>query len=150
MISTIVVPVDGSPHANAAVEWASDLALRYGARLVLLHVIAKWQPDVYAAEARALQRAEHGDTMEYDLLQSLGRRVVEPAEKRVRACGVKAVESVIEVGDPAETVLEQAKAVKADLIVMGRRGLGPLPGLLLGSVSSKVVHLSECACLTVK
>ena len=37
-----------------------------------------------------------------------------------------------------------------DLIVMGRRGLGDLGGLLMGSVSHKVCHLADCACLTVK
>ncbi len=150
MISTILVPVDGSPHANTAIDWASDLAVKYGARLVLLHVIAKWRPEAYAEDARALAQREQNDVTEWELLQSLGRRVVDPAEQRARKRGVTAPETVIEVGDPAETVLEQAKELKADLIVMGRRGLGPLPGLLLGSVSSKIVHLSECACLTVK
>ena len=133
MISMILVPVDGSRHANVAIDWASDLAVRYEAGLVLLHVIATWRPDVYAEEARALRRIEHNDTTEYDLLQSIGRRIVEPAEKRARSRGVSTPRAMIEVGDPAEIVLEQAKTLKADLIVMGRRGLGTLPGLLLGS-----------------
>jgi chaperonin GroEL len=59
-------------------------------------------------------------------------------------------------GTTTATVLAQAilregiKAVAADMIVMGRRGLSDLQGLLMGSVSHKVSHLADCACLTVK
>ena len=53
-------------------------------------------------------------------------------------------------GDPAKEILNIANEEHADIIVMGRRGLGDLAGLLLGSVSHKVAHLAECACLTVK
>ena len=56
----------------------------------------------------------------------------------------------IEVGDPAAAILEVAKGRKADLIVMGSRGLGDLQGLLLGSVSHKVGHLADRTCITVK
>jgi nucleotide-binding universal stress UspA family protein len=48
------------------------------------------------------------------------------------------VESML-VGDPAEQIIKQAKAVKTDLIVMGTRGRSALKGLLLGSVASKVL-----------
>ena len=57
---------------------------------------------------------------------------------------------VVEEGDPVERILEAQKREQADLIVLGSRGLGNMKGLLLGSVSHKVAHLAECACLTVK
>ena len=60
------------------------------------------------------------------------------------------VRTVVHEGDPASAILAVAKEADADLIVMGRRGLGDLAGLLLGSVSQKVTHLAECACLTVR
>jgi nucleotide-binding universal stress UspA family protein len=53
-------------------------------------------------------------------------------------------------GDPAAAILNLTREENADIIVMGRRGLGDLAGLLLGSVSHNVTHLAECACLTVK
>ena len=56
----------------------------------------------------------------------------------------------IGVGHPAESIVAYAKAEEADLIVMGRRGLGSVSGLLMGSVSHKVAHLSECACMTIR
>ena len=58
--------------------------------------------------------------------------------------------TILEDGEPATAVLPAAQDEAADLIVMGRRGLGDLAGLLLGSVSHKVSHLAACACLTVR
>jgi nucleotide-binding universal stress UspA family protein len=80
---------------------------------------------------------------------ALGERLVEDAESRAEEQGI-AARTVVRAGDPASVILEAAKAEQADLIAMGRRGLGDLAGLLLGSVSHKVAHLAECACLTVK
>ena len=53
-------------------------------------------------------------------------------------------------GDPASNIIAAAGHEKAELVVMGRRGLGNVAGLVMGSVSHKVAHLAECACLTVK
>ena len=55
-----------------------------------------------------------------------------------------------EYGDPAERILDCAKREHVDMIVMGTRGLSDLKGLLMGSVSHKVSHLADCACVTVK
>jgi nucleotide-binding universal stress UspA family protein len=71
-----------------------------------------------------------------------------PDGQRKRA--VQKVHTVLRDGDPATAILSVAKEEKADTIVMGRRGLGDLAGLLLGSASHKATHLAECACLTVK
>ena len=60
------------------------------------------------------------------------------------------VKSVFEVGSPGPAVLSVAKKYNADLIVMGSRGLGPLKGLFMGSVSSYVVTHSVCPVLIVK
>ena len=60
------------------------------------------------------------------------------------------VKSVFEVGSPGPAILSVAKKYNADLIVMGSRGLGPLKGLFMGSVSSYVVTHSVCPVLIVK
>jgi nucleotide-binding universal stress UspA family protein len=52
-------------------------------------------------------------------------------------------------GDPAETILDVARSRNCDLIIMGARGLGKLPGLLLGSTSQKVLSLAPCPVLIV-
>lgn len=53
-------------------------------------------------------------------------------------------------GDPAGNIIAAAEHEKAELVVMGRRGLGNVAGLVMGSISHKVAHLAECTCLTVK
>jgi nucleotide-binding universal stress UspA family protein len=55
---------------------------------------------------------------------------------------------MVEPGDPAKIIIDHAGDV--DMIVMGRRGLGPIDGLLQGSVSQKVNQLADAACVTVK
>jgi nucleotide-binding universal stress UspA family protein len=63
--------------------------------------------------------------------------------------GVPHVETHTGWGDATETILETAARTGADLIVVGRRGRGRLGGLLLGSVSQKIVTLAPCAVLVV-
>ena len=60
------------------------------------------------------------------------------------------IRSEVSRGDPAHSILGFAEGGDVDLIVMGRRGLGPFEGLLMGSVSSKVTALADCPVLTVK
>jgi nucleotide-binding universal stress UspA family protein len=52
-------------------------------------------------------------------------------------------ETLIRVGDPAQTIVQVARQKHCGEIVMGTRGLGSLKGLLLGSVTTKVIHLSK-------
>jgi nucleotide-binding universal stress UspA family protein len=59
------------------------------------------------------------------------------------------VRSVVAQGQAAEVIVERAKEEGADLIVMGRRGLGSARALLMGSVSHRVAHLCQCPCMTV-
>lgn len=150
MISNILVPVDGSEHADAAVDWASDLAGKYQARLLLLHVVTERGSGLVPEEFREYAKIERAEVTDWDVLESVAQQIVNAAEQRARSRGAGAVETAVEAGNPAEVILERSKKFGADLIVMGRRGLGPLPSLFLGSVSSKVLHLADCACLTVK
>jgi nucleotide-binding universal stress UspA family protein len=66
----------------------------------------------------------------------------EPTHAKER--GVENVSDVIEDGDPTEQILRHAETDSTNLIVMGRRGLSDLKGLLMGSVSHKVSQLSSC------
>ena len=63
--------------------------------------------------------------------------------------GIKDISLAIEDGDPGDRIVECATRENADLIVLGRRGLGQLKELFIGSVSHKVSQLAPCACLTV-
>ena len=177
MIKRVLVAVDGSEHTNKATDLACEMASRFGADLIAVHVV----PDKPLSEAeRKMAQVEfqgevgrgfdltrfadsRGDTrlMSQRLTEqaaetacrfrvALGERLLEDAKTRARQQAVPSVRTVLREGDPAAAILNLAREEKPDIIVMGRRGLGDLAGLLLGSVSHNVTHLAECACLTVK
>jgi nucleotide-binding universal stress UspA family protein len=161
MIKRVLVAIDGSEHANRAIDLACGVASRFGAELIAVHVV----PDKPLSEAeRKMAEVEfQGEVArDFDLtrladarddIRLLSQRLTEQAadaKARARQQAVPSVRTVLREGDPATAILNVAKEERADIIVMGRRGLGDLAGLLLGSVSHKVAHLAECACLTVR
>ena len=176
MIKRVLVALDGSEHANKAIDLACEMASRFGAELIALHVI----PDKPLSEAeRRMVEVEfqaegardlnvtpmidaHGDArlqsqrlveqaaeIQGRFRWALGERLMSDVRARAKDKAVQTVRTVIRGGDPAKEILSVANEEDANIIVMGRRGLGDLAGLLLGSVSHKVTHLAECACLTV-
>ena len=149
MIDLILVPVDGSAHANAAVDFASELAAKFGSKLILFNVISRLGSDHVPEGLQSYVELEHVHLTERDVLQSVANQIVANAEKRARAHGATKIETVATTGDPADSIVELAKKQNVSLITMGRRGLGGLKGLLLGSVSLKVSQLAECPCMTV-
>jgi nucleotide-binding universal stress UspA family protein len=147
-IKIILVAVDGSTQAIKATEIAADLAQCSGAKLVVLHVVTP----IFGGERdelAELARMEHMERTEYEMLQERGRAIVESAEFSARQKGVTSVEPIVEVGDPAGVIVKLTRARSADLVVVGRRGRGTLAGLLLGSVSNKIVQLADAPCLVV-
>ena len=150
MAEIILVPTDGSDHADKAVAFAGDIAPKYGAAIILLHVLSDPGSGRVPNEIRKLARLEHIWITEHDIRQAGANELLHTAETQARKHGATKIEQVIEEGDPARRVLACAKARGADLIVMGSRGLGDLQGLLLGSVSHKVGHLAKCTCITVR
>lgn len=174
MIKTILVPTDGSDHAGKAVMLASDVAEKYGARLVLLHVLLRgamssemkhmaevehlvserpggmpFAANVPAAAARMLHDV-HADEAPRRAYEKIGELILEAAEKTAKDKGVKEIKTEIADGEAAREILACAEREDANLIVMGSRGLSDVKGLLMGSVSHKVSQLSPCTCVTVK
>jgi nucleotide-binding universal stress UspA family protein len=157
MIHNIIAPIDGSTHAQMALDLSADLAARYDAQLVLVHVAGgdgNLPEDLYSAAARELEEAE-GESAQSDqpqqhrVVERVGHMLLRIAKEEAEAKGVTRCETVVDFGDPAERILHHAKERSADLIVMGSRGFGELKGLILGSVSHKVFHLAPCTCVTV-
>ncbi|MFZ2102695.1 MAG: universal stress protein [Oricola sp.] len=144
MFKKIIVAVDGSDHANLALDAACDLAKKYGASLRIVHT-PQAVGDTLIVGYTAVPVPPSKEEME-----KAGREVLGAAESRARADGLSDFTSELIYGDPAHAIVEEAKGLKADLIVMGRRGLGSLTGLLVGSTTTKVGQLAPCAVLTVK
>jgi len=82
-------------------------------------------------------------------LEALTAQILRVAEVRARHLGVSRIEFRTSWGDVAQSLLEIAAHGPVDMIVLGRRGRGQLAGLLLGSVSQKVVSLAPCPVIVV-
>lgn len=137
MVHKILVATDGSELARAALDFALDLAPRYGARLVLVHAF----PHV----------SDLLGTPQYEQLLAartlIGEQLLEAARTQV-GDAVPAETQLIE-GPAAPAILRIATDESCDMIVMGSRGHGQIAGMLLGSVSSVVAQRAECPVLIV-
>lgn len=160
MINTILVPVDGSTHADKAVAFAADLASKYDAKLHLLHVLLSGHvPESIRALSDLPGREEPhiavgGGYVEAalprEILEDIAVKLLDRAKEIAGKHGATRVESSWRGGSATEGILAQAREVGADTIVMGSRGLSELRGLLVGSVSHKVQHLYDGNVITVK
>jgi nucleotide-binding universal stress UspA family protein len=147
MITSIVVGIDGSDAARRALRMACGIAKKFGAALIVIHT-PRDETAVYAAEA--ISGFYVGPNVAHqEVLREAAKKLGEEAEAITREEGVETVEVHIGHGDPARDVLDRAEAIKAELIVTGRRGLGDLGALVLGSTSSQISKHAKCACLTV-
>ena len=150
MFRHLLVAIDGSDHSDHAIEIAADLAMRYHAKLTILHVARHPHVVNTLIDLQELERIEHVEFHEQDVLDLVTAKVTADAEKRVRELGVPDVEVVARRGNPAQQIIEHASDTGVDLIVMGTRGLSDLPASMLGSVSHKVIHLSDVPVLAVR
>ena len=131
----IVVGYDGSEAAKRALERATTIAGE-NKRIVV----------VAAAESRAGAGITEGAHLDPSEVEGR-RRDLEDAKAYLSGRGIEA-KTIEAQGDPGDVVVELAK--DADLAIVGSRGLNPLQRLLMGSVSSKVVHRAECDVLVVR
>jgi len=148
MIKKILVAVDGSEHASKAIEFAANTAQQNNAAIQLLHVIQSNKiPTVILEYMRGERIEEPPEKIYFDYVQN---SILDTAQKMVKKKGIMDVETTVLEGDPAEQITKYANEGDFDMVVIGSRGLGNVKGLLLGSVSSKVCHLIDRTCVTVK
>jgi nucleotide-binding universal stress UspA family protein len=148
-LEIVLAAVDGSDTSRRAVVAAAELAAKYDAKLVLVHARRHFGSSHVPEDLVPLQEVEHIRISEADMLESISHRILDDAERSARARGAKRIERVAAIGEPGAEIAREAKARGANLVVMGRRGLGRIGGALLGSVTTRVMQLSETACLTV-
>lgn len=147
MITSIVVGIDGSDAAQRALRLACSIALKFEASLQIIHT-PRDETVVYAAEAISGLYVG-ANAAQQELLREAAEKLAEQTRGIAAHEGMTDVEVHIGHGDPARDVLERAEAAGADLIVTGRRGLGDLGALVLGSTSHQISKSATCACLTV-
>lgn len=148
MIKMILVPIDGSDHAFKALDFASDLADKYKASLLLLYVVTKHELPESVRRFAETEHMEGPSNWIYN--EVVAKNIVLEGEKRAQAKGVRSIETAIRDGDPAKMIVKVAGSKDADLIVMGTRGLSDLQGLVMGSVAHKVNHVAPCTVVTVR
>jgi nucleotide-binding universal stress UspA family protein len=137
-INKILVATDFTPASTPAIDAAFALASRFGASIVLMHC---YQVPVYSGPLLT-PSAELTAAIE----QAASKQLEELAHDR-RLTGV-AISTSLNVGQPWEQILRAAKSHKADLIVVGSRGLRGLPRALLGSTAERVVRYAPIPVLT--
>ncbi|GGM61507.1 nucleotide-binding universal stress UspA family protein [Halarchaeum rubridurum] len=138
MYDEILVPTDGSPEAEAAVEHAVDIAATYGARIHALYVV---DTSPYAT-------LDATETVVEDL-EDEGEDAVEYVTTAAADAGVEA-RSTITNGNVHEAITTYARANDIDLIVMGTHGRRGLGRVLVGSVTERVVRTADVPVLTVR
>ena len=142
MPSTIVVGTDGSDTAAAAVDFAIDMAERYGARLVVASSYTPAPEDRLAKEqANAPQEIQWSINPMEDVEATL--RAV---EEKARESGVKTV-SEARQGNPADVLCAIAEQHQADILVVGNKGMHRR---ILASVPNSVSHKAPCSVMIVK
>ncbi len=147
MISKILIAVDGSRHSLKGVEYGAEVAKGLGAEVLLYHVVKPYNlPD----SLKKFATAEHMATIDADLLKKGAQYLLAGALGAARKAGLKEVEIETDEGPIARTIVARAKSFKADLIVIGSRGMGDVEGLLRGGVSHRVEMLAKCPVLVVK
>jgi nucleotide-binding universal stress UspA family protein len=136
LFKKIVVALDGSDGSRAAIPLAAELAERGGAQLVIVHV-----------EERVVGKAGGPVNLAEDEIQGEIRAEARKLQEQGRDVEVRM--GMVALGGPAHVIEEIAAETGADLIVVGTRGHAPIAGLLLGSVTQRLLHVATRPVLVV-
>ena len=173
----ILVATDGSKQADKAVSFAVDLAKKFEAKLIIVHVN---EGHTLSSQERHLASVEYAEEinnrlgdksieladMNNDIPTAvmlnhnwatdniirdvLARGLLDQVREDVLAKDLKDVETVLVDGNVAKGILKTARDYDVDMIVLGSRGRNEFEELILGSVAHKVNHLSDRTVVTVK
>ncbi len=134
MFDTIVLPTDGSDHAEAAAETGIELATAHDAAVHVV-CVADTGP---LGDLRLPGEAASAE----DAMRSRARESVDAVVAAAEDAGLETTGTVLD-GPPAEAINEYARDVDADLVVMGTRGRGGVHRMAMGSVTDHVVRFGD-------
>ncbi|HVJ54029.1 MAG TPA: universal stress protein [Aliidongia sp.] len=135
----ILLATDGSQASNRAADVAARLAKSIGLVLWIVNVTDHFGPP--PAELEQFSAVEHLSRSE--MIEALSTQLLAEAKEQAEKAGVREVRIESRKGDVTRTLIELAEEIGAEAIVVGRRGCGTLAGLLVGSVTQKLVSLAS-------
>ena len=136
MFKTIMWATDGTENADRALPYAKAVAQEQGATLLIAHVVEKY------ASHKASELAVHAD--EEQVEAKLKQLAAQLSDEGLTAD----LKIVSHVGpQPAHEIADIARKAGADLIVVGCRGHAAITGLMIGSVTQRLLHVSPCPVL---
>lgn len=147
MFRQIIVALDGSEKAKKGARVGFDFGRHYVGNVTLVHV-----PHVETATFFLNLAVEYNEvitTPGFDEIEKAGQQVLDEALNIAADVGFEAVKTHMPHGDAATEILLYANEIEADLIITGRRGLGGVSSLVLGSTTQRINHLAKCACLSI-
>jgi len=127
----ILTAYDGKPHSKKALEYSIDHAIAYGKPLFIVSVVNP-----------------KGSTDSAEEIQSI-KGNLEKAKALAVMKGI-GVQTFMEIGSPAESILSAAERVKADTIVVGRHNMTTLDRVVIGSVSESIIRNAKCTVIVVQ
>ena len=144
LIHSILVPVDGSDNSDRALEFALEIGKRFQAEIEILHVASR-PADIFNTTPDDVEEAYFKKVVE------IKRQMLKEA---LRVAGTLAPDLKVTVklleGYPANQILTEADDGNFDMIVMGRRGLGNIQELFMGSVSRVIINRANVPVTIVK
>ena len=143
MFSKILVPVDFSEYTDEILEYAAEIAKKFGSSLHLIHVIPTMD---YFTPYESFISAENVEAAQKAIEAEVRKQLEETAGY---LAGI-AVTRAVRTGAAFIEITEYAESEGMDLIVMGTHGRGGIEHLLLGSVAGRVIRRAPCPVLTIR
>ena len=141
MFTNILVPVDGSDNSYRALDAALLFSEKLGSNITVVHVMEQVPITHIGSEKLLSEFLEAYKKENQDILSKCSEIATQKG---------LTIKTLLLQGNPASVILDYSKQEKFDLLIMGSRGLGKFKELILGSVSSKIVHHSTCAVLLIR
>jgi nucleotide-binding universal stress UspA family protein len=138
----ILIAVDGSESAYRATDYALTLARKLGSTVYFVHVVDLTPYPTYKEDVSDYIEIENS-------FEDRGNEILSNCMKKAKSKRVEA-EPFLEVGDPSHEIVKFAIENKCDCIVMGKRGMGKLERILVGSITDQVTKLASIPSLIVK
>lgn len=146
-VSSVLVAIDASDQSWMALSFAVDFVKRNpGAKLYIVHSV----PNLVMPVAGDMAQSAYIVMDQRDALVEAGKSIIEKALKHARNSGLEDADGSMETGNAVDVILSMASKKGSDVIILGNRGMGFKQGILLGSVSERVVANSPVTVIVVK